>query len=357
MIDAAPKPGIYFDMDEDLYHAVRALSASGIKDLLTSPLTYWCKSPLNPNRRDVDTEARANGKAMHIRVLAGKEAFARAYAYRPDKADYPEALDGAEALKEKCRELELPVGGKIADLCERIAEADPEVVLWPHVVADFEAGNEGAILLPPDKAWEIELPAKVIECHPTAAKAFTGGYPEVSIFWTDAETGIAMKCRVDYLKVHAAVDLKTFSNPFGIPVDKAVVRAISNYKYGVQAAVYLDGIGNAKKLLRSGKAVVEGDVAGGWLKDFARSPEHAFVFVFLEQGMAPNCRVREFRETITGANSGATPNLYWQSAQAGYRIGVETYVRYLERFGNAPWVDDSPMTPLVDEEFPLWALE
>ncbi len=145
-----PKPGIYFDMPEDVYHAVRALSATGVKDLLTSPLTYWCKSPLNPDRVDVDTQARANGKAMHIRVLAGKEAFARVYAYRPDPADYPEALDGAEALREKCRELDLRVGGKIADLCDRIREADPDVQLWPDVVAAFEADNEGLILLPCD---------------------------------------------------------------------------------------------------------------------------------------------------------------------------------------------------------------
>ena len=54
--------------------------------------------------------------------------------------------------------------------------------------------------------------------HQAAARAMTGGYSEVSIFWIDPGSGVRLKARLDYLKVKAIVDLKTFSNSLGKPV-------------------------------------------------------------------------------------------------------------------------------------------
>src|SRR3546814_14526079 len=62
----------------------------------------------------------------------------------------------------------------------------------------------------------------MIEKHPDLSKAFSGGHPEVSIFWQDEQTGISCKARLDYLKARAIVDLKTFSNPLSKPIDKAI---------------------------------------------------------------------------------------------------------------------------------------
>lgn len=351
-------PGIYFDLPAEDYHAYPALSASGIKDILVSPLTYYVSSPWNPNRVDDDpTEARVNGTAAHVRVLEGKAAFDDAYAYRPDPADYPEALAGHEALKAKCRALGLKMGGSSLDLCARIREVEPDAVLWPDIEARVLADSTGKTILPAKKRWEIELPAKVVECYPEARKAFGGGYPEVSIFWVDRETGVPMKCRIDFLKIHAVVELKTFTNTFGMAVERAVARAITNYRYHVQLAVYLDGVETIKEPIRSGKATIEGVHDPEWLADFAASPEHAGVFVFLESGKAPNCLVKRFRRHIAGADRQATENLYWSKAMQDYRRGVERFVECRERFGDDMWIEGGPMSDLKDEDFPLYMFE
>ena len=47
-----PAPGIYFGMPEDVYHAIHAVSASGLKKLATSNMDYWACSPLNPDKEE-----------------------------------------------------------------------------------------------------------------------------------------------------------------------------------------------------------------------------------------------------------------------------------------------------------------
>ena len=46
--------GIYFDLDEDQYHAEERLSASGICNMLVSPPTFWANSWLNPDKDELD---------------------------------------------------------------------------------------------------------------------------------------------------------------------------------------------------------------------------------------------------------------------------------------------------------------
>src|SRR5690349_5803745 len=89
-------PGIYFGMPEEEYHADRSLSASGIKDIHVTPLTFWMRSGFNENRLDDSSEPKERGKAFHARLLEGPEAFKARYAIAPDIADYPDALDGGD---------------------------------------------------------------------------------------------------------------------------------------------------------------------------------------------------------------------------------------------------------------------
>lgn len=88
-------PGIYFGMDEAEYHAAPALSSSGIRNLLVSPLDYWVNSHMNPEYVDEKTAAMVVGTAFHRRLLE-PERFAAMYAPVPSKADYPDAIDGAD---------------------------------------------------------------------------------------------------------------------------------------------------------------------------------------------------------------------------------------------------------------------
>jgi hypothetical protein len=352
-------PGIYFGMPEEEYHADRSLSASGIKDIHVTPLTFWMKSGFNPNKTDDSTEPKERGKAFHARLLEGADAFATRYVVAPDIADYPGALDGGDALKEHCRSLGLKVSGKIADLCARIREADPSAVLWPDIIEEFEHNAEvmGQTIIKRTLYDEIQRHVRIVELHDSTEKALRGGYCEVSIFWRDAETGVPMKARIDYLKARAAVEMKTFTNPFGKPIDLAVASTVANGKYFVDAIVRLDAVEQAKAMLRKhGMKVVHGETPSAeWLNAFAEIGAHAFVFLFLEAGDIPNVRVREFRQRETAKGE---QNAYWTKGRDLYRDGVELYRKHLAHYGpDLPWVDPQPTRPFIDSDFPLYALD
>lgn len=352
-------PGVYFDMPEEVYHAAPALSASGIKNLLISPLDYWIASSLNPAYVDVKTDEMATGTAFHRRLLE-PERFASLYAAQPTKEDYPDAIDGAESLRAECERLGLKKGGRIADMCDRILDADPRAQLWP-VIREMALADLGdRVLLKPAALADIERMAGIVLAHQSARMALSGGYPEVSIFWTDPEYGVPMKSRLDYLKVKAVVDIKSFNNSLGRPIDAAVAHATVSQRHHVQAAVYADAVEHAKAMLRQGKsAAIHGgdDIPNDWFVNLAACRQHTFVFVFIEQGPVTNVRVREFRRHETYAGMGGTTNAYWQAAHDGYRLGVRRYAECMERFGpDKPWIEDVPAKPFTDQDFPLWAL-
>ncbi len=352
-------PGIYFGMPEEEYHADRSLSASGVKDIHVTPLTFWMRSGFNLSKTDDSTEPKERGKAFHARLLEGADAFIERYAVLPQIEDYPEALDGGDALKERCKELGLPVSGTIAKLCERIQAADPDAILWPMKMLAFqeEAMASGKTVIKRKLADEIERMVRIVEMNPATGKALRGGYPEVSIFWVDAETGVPMKSRVDYLKARAIVEQKTFTNPFGKPIDAAIAGTVANNKYFVDAAVRMDGVEQAKAMLRKdGMRCVHGaPPEAEWLNAFCAPGPHAFVFLFLEAGDVPNVRAREFKERETAKGD---QNLYFAKGQAMYRQGVGLYRQYFEHYGpELPWVDPQPIRAFFDTDFPVWSLD
>jgi hypothetical protein len=334
-------PGLYFGLPFDEYLADPALDFTGMKRLLISPLTYWVNSRMNPDFEDCPTEAMVTGKAFHARILEGAETFAQHYAVLPDKADYPNALDGAAELRAKCAELELKKGGTIADLCVRIHEAAPKLELWPIIDYGFRFENKDKTFLKPDVGRQIERLAGLVEAHPSAAKAFTGGFAEVSVFWTDGKTGVRLKARLDYLKRRAVVDLKTFSNPLGKPLDVAIAHAVAYGRYHMQAVIYSEAAATLREAMLAEHIV---DI---------RQDNLAFVFVFIEQGKVPNLRVREFKRQ----RSKTEETLAYQSGFAAFRHAVDLYVKNRDRFGAEPWIDDTPMTPFADEDFPIWMME
>jgi len=351
------EPGIYFGLPEDEYHKDPALSSSGIRKLLTSSLDFWVNSPMNPAYVDEKTEAMIVGTAFHRRLLE-PERYAATCAVAPSREEYPDAIDGAEDLRKLCGDLGVKKSGTIADMCERILEANPDAELWPVIKAQLLKQTEGKIVLRPSVAEDIERAARIVLMHQAAAKAMTGGYSEVSIFWIDSESGVRLKARLDYLKVKAIVDLKTFSNSLGKPVRAAVASAVANGGYHIQAVMYDQAVRAAKHLLRTRKSAavhfVGHDVPNDWLTSFAACESHAFVFVFIEQGPVTNVVVREFRRSD---GQGGTENLYWSSGMAGVREAIRVYETCMATHGpDKPWIIDYPMAPFGDVEFPIWMM-
>ena len=320
MADQEQPSRIVHDMPFPDYLAVEALDFSLAKWMLASPLDCWARSWMNPNREDVDSPQMANGRAMHCRIVE-PEAFSKSYVPMLDQADYPQALRTVEDLKEACRRLDLKVGRKRDDLIERLRPHD-DVQLWDDVVSAYAKEHAGAEFMDSGVLADIEVAAKMIEAHPQLSKCFQGGRPEVSIFWTDEETRLPLKCRIDYLKSKAIVEYKTFSNVYGKSMDRAIMAAIASGKYHMQAVFQKEGL-----------------AANG-------EPDREFLWVFQQQGIAPVAKGHIFME---GA--------LYEAAKAQVRHAVREFARCLETFGSDPWVDPSPIEYLDDQSVPIWATE
>lgn len=104
----------------------------------------------------------------------------------------------------------------------------------------FQIAAEGKTLIDADEMDRLRAIRAAVEAHPSAAKALAQiDAVEQSVFWTDAETGLACRCRPDAVTTAGViVDLKTTkdASPDGF------ARSIAGYRYHVQAAFYSDGM-------------------------------------------------------------------------------------------------------------------
>jgi hypothetical protein len=340
--------GIYFGLPEDEYHADPAIGSSTLANMLVSPLTAWAQSNMNPEREERDTAAQALGSAFHRRLLE-PDRYAVEYATLPDKDDYPEAIDGGKDLQAKCAELGVAKNGTIADMCARILAKEPEAILWPVILADWLEDHEGLTHLKPDMADKVERMARIVEMHPEAKKAIRGGVSEVSIFWHDEETGLRCKGRLDYLN-GAIVDVKSFANSRGLPIERAVAQAVAYNRYDLQAVHYTEGLDTVKRLLRAGKATIEGEHDPEWVKRVVALPPHTFIFLFVESCYPPNVEMREFGRSVRGETGEA---LHYVHARQHVRAALETYKRCYETWGTDPWVVPKPLTQFRETDFPM----
>jgi exodeoxyribonuclease VIII len=199
---------------------------------------------LNPLRGPQKvTPARELGNALHISILE-PERFEKDFVCEPDIKDYPGALDLAEDYKRAAKELGLPVSGTKPVLKTAIKSASDKYKFWDDIYENSINGKK--VLSIPD--WRVcKAVTHRVKKHPAASELFKTGQAEQSIFWTDKDTGVPCKGRIDWLTNGPIdkdstgviiVDLKstTDASPDGFQ------RSVSKYRYYVQAAMYTDGL-------------------------------------------------------------------------------------------------------------------
>lgn len=193
------KPGVH-DMPEAEYHRHPALSASGAKLLLppSCPAKYrWAMDNPSKPKRHFDL-----GHAVHKLVLgAGAEL---------------EIIDAP-------------------DYKTKAAQQQRD--------AAYDAGR---VPLLPKEHEQVKAMAAAVRADPVAAALFDparGGKPEQSLFWTDAQTGVPLRSRLDWLPASnggrmIVPDLKSADSAD----PESAGRALYNYGYAGQAAFYVDGV-------------------------------------------------------------------------------------------------------------------
>jgi hypothetical protein len=191
--------GVVHEMPMDTYQAVNALSNGGLQMLSRSPahLFAWTQDARRPARGE--RPGQLEGTLAHCMILEPGE-----YPFR-----YVVGPPVSRATKE-----------------------------WK----EFVARHPGFVCLKPDQAESANRQAASVRAHPDVAKLLARGHAEVSAFWTDPVTGVACKCRPDW--VHPIegqgvilLDVKTYSD--ASPAEFA--RQVARKRYHWQAAWYSDG--------------------------------------------------------------------------------------------------------------------
>ncbi|MHC5536685.1 PD-(D/E)XK nuclease-like domain-containing protein [Singulisphaera rosea] len=343
------EPGIYFQMPEETYHAAQGLSCSGIKHLTVSKLNYWHRN-LNPAREpEDDNGARRFGKAVHSFALE-PERFASSFAMKLSPEDYPGALVTMEDMKAFLEANNLPKSGKKkSDLAERILASGLPAMVWDQELSRHASLHAGKTFLTKEESRKIAAAAEVLAADPYASAALSGGMPEVSFFVRDPETGVMLKARMDYVRPRSTVDLKTFSNSRGKPVEKAIFEAIYYEGYHLQCVFYNQVRELARQQLSAGEIPTFGEVSEQWLKDFTDTPDHGFVLIFIESSEPYDLRMILLKQAEA---SGADLNVFWSSAELRISDMKRLYAECLEKYGNGPWRDQLPPHLLEDTDMP-----
>jgi len=383
-----PVPGIYFGMPEEDYHALPALSSHGIQTFIASPMLYWATATWlseTARKREAEEAARADvrtartiGKAYHCRLLEGAEAYAARYAVALTPAQCEGALESTDQIKaaiaahtcmvvdkktgEKRQEQVRPVA-KVADTLPdggeyqraarkedwiaQLVALDPNAKIMALLQAEHARLHAGKQFVPLDAHEQIEIAAKMIEADDEKRHALRGGYPEVTLIWHCAETGVPMKARCDRLKLRAIVDLKSIANRGMLPLDLAIRSAVGSYHYNVQPSVYVEGVQAVRTLLRGRAGCIHADASVDlpveWANKWAAETEEPeWWWLFQSKGVAPITRLVQY--PLMGITRSITDEII--------REAKRKWRECSEKYGASPWLDTRPAYMLSDEDCP-----
>lgn len=184
--------GIHEGVPELTYHAGRSLSASGAKTLLSDPERFaWEREHGRPPKAAFDL-----GGVVHALVL------------------------------------------KSGDERIRIIDAYD----WKTKAAQEKRNAAHAAGLTPINRAEFLQATKIagaVRRHPLG-ELFTNGKAEVSLYWTDPDTDVPCRARVDWLRDDMLIDLKTAR--YGTGTIDSFGRQAANFNYPLPAAVYTEAI-------------------------------------------------------------------------------------------------------------------
>lgn len=192
--------GLHRNVAASVYHTreLGVASKSALDELARSPAHYrtWLAGA------DESTPALGFGTAFHMALLE-PERFASTYVAQPDFGDcrYKAAKDARDA---------------------------------------WRAEHAGRTLIAEDDLEAIRGMAQAVLEHSRARTMVRGGERELVCRWTDEETGLQCKSRLDYYieRRSLAVDVKSCIDASA----DGFKRAITNYRYHVQDAFYRSGL-------------------------------------------------------------------------------------------------------------------
>jgi hypothetical protein len=235
------KPGIHAGIPNAAYHGGPGISKSGLDLIHRSPMHYW--HAVNSANDNDPTTAQRIGTAFHALVLEPDE-FAAGYVLPFDAPDG--ALVTSDDIKERLKSHGLKVSGTKPELISRLREVEPDAVFLDDLKHAYAVENAGRVILTTDEWDQLHAMRDAVLAHPVAGKLLTAapGDAELSVYWTDQETGELCRCRPDFWRRDGIlVDVKTTDDAS----PEAFARSLVNWRYHVQHPFYLDGCAAAIK--------------------------------------------------------------------------------------------------------------
>lgn len=338
--------GVFYQLSNAEYHSGAGVNKSLLDIVAQSPAHAKYAMDNRAENDNEPTTAQVLGSAFHALALE-PHVFNSQYAVQPTRADHTNAIEEREVLVgmienlNATRKPKLTVGGTKAEQIERILENDNtatretleplkaadlkamleklnetrtgllptsgsrhdmaeilrgegvEVTLWGDITAEFARANAGKIILDGQTYEQLSSMVRAVLAHPVAGRLITGeGKAEASVYWNDAETGELCRCRPDFWRWDGIiVDLKTTDDAS----PQAFGKSVANWRYHVQAEMYLDGM-NA--------AWAAGNFPDGYAKPKAfiflvveKKPPYAVASYVLDAESAAQGQ-REYRENL-----------------------------------------------------------
>ncbi len=173
------------DLSNEEYHAHKADSRSTLMLLHESAKKYHYKY-VSGEAEEETTEALDMGTAFHTLILE-PEKLADTMTFHPDQKRPTKSQINAKNPSDSTVKL---------------------IEFWDK----FDSENKGKIVLKHAQVDDLKGMADAIRSEPAAQKLLgQKGFIEPSIFWTDEETGIDVKCRIDFLPANykSTIDLKS----------------------------------------------------------------------------------------------------------------------------------------------------
>lgn len=186
--------GVFEDMPAEQYFAVEAMSQSGAKEMLRSPMHYRYARDNPPE----PTPAMRFGTAVHTGVLE------------------PELFDSTVVA---------------------MPAVDRRTAAGKAAYAAFMAAAAGKVVLSQADFDRARRCIEAVGRHPAAKALLTGAEVEVSLFWLDGRYKAPCKGRIDARNHDGLIDIKTTQD--ASPEEYS--RTIASYGYHLQAAHYFSG--------------------------------------------------------------------------------------------------------------------
>jgi|GEM_PF-5009169 len=228
-------------------------------------------------------------------------------------------------LKKNLSDIESVLKSTKATMSQELLKLDPTANIWEVIINDFREKSVNKIIVTQDNLKKLKKIMDNAKKRTLLQAMMASGFPELTIFWTDKETGLLLKVRIDFL---------TITKDMAIPLDiKTCMKAeeytfakdAGNRLYHVQAAMYMDGLNMA-------------------LSPILKEPIESFVFVACEKEKA--CEVNEVKLGSASIDKGYEI----------YRNCLNKVAHYLDSKKREQIIDTGYQQGLKEIELPIYHL-